>query len=805
MDKLINALSSYKTSIVLLLLYATGLATATLVEKQMNTEAAKMLVYYSPLFILLQFLLVINFLLVFVRYNYIKRRKWAMIVVHLALIVIMGGALTTFLFGKEGQVHIREGERTDEMVMHTSRGVKTEKMPFVLELIDFRLHRYPGSQSPSSYESDLQVHIDGDVRKTKIFMNNVLDLKGYRFFQASYDEDELGTILSVNKDVAGRTITYSGYALLLFGFLLMFFMPNSRFRKLGRQLREAREEAGKLTLIAAMLLVPLIAFGEPDDSLHQITIPEDHAARFGALPVQFHGRVMPMNTFSSEILRKIYKEQTFGTLSSDQFLLGLLSIPQKWMEVPFIALPNEQISMQYNLPKDVAPYYHFFDQEGNYRLLPQLQQIYHRPASERTAAEKDLIQLDERIHIVYQLIHYAMPGIFPNPGDPSHTWYAPGDDLSDFHPQDSLFIAGIFNQYLSEVRLALQHGDWSKANERLDDIARYQQQNDKASLIQPKKIDAEVRYNQMNIFSRTRTGYFIFGGILLILAFLQMWQRRDWLRSAIFSAVVFIVSLFIYHTAGMALRWYISGYAPWSNSYETMVYVAWATVLAGFIFGRKNSLTLALATLFGGVILFVSGLNWMDPQINTLVPVLKSPWLMFHVAVIVAAYGFFGISFLLGITNLSLMAFSKKNLSLSIRIRELTIINNLSLLVGLALMTIGTFLGAIWANESWGRYWGWDPKETWALITIVVYSIVTHLHLVKKWQSEWRFNLLSVFAFSAVLMTFLGVNYFLSGMHSYGQTNSNTAVFLYIAAAFVALGILGGVSYRANKSVSQIK
>ena len=805
MDKLINPLSSYKTSIVLLLLYATGLATATLVEKQMNTEAAKMLVYYSPLFILLQFLLVINFLLVFVRYNYIKRRKWAMIVVHLALIVIMGGALTTFLFGKEGQVHIREGERTDEMVMHTSRGVKTEKMPFVLELIDFRLHRYPGSQSPSSYESDLQVHIDGDVRKTKIFMNNVLDLKGYRFFQASYDEDELGTILSVNKDVAGRTITYSGYALLLFGFLLMFFMPNSRFRKLGRQLREAREEAGKLTLIAAMLLVPLIAFGEPDDSLHQITIPEDHAARFGALPVQFHGRVMPMNTFSSEILRKIYKEQTFGTLSSDQFLLGLLSIPQKWMEVPFIALPNEQISMQYNLPKDVAPYYHFFDQEGNYRLLPQLQQIYHRPASERTAAEKDLIQLDERIHIVYQLIHYAMPGIFPNPGDPSHTWYAPGDDLSDFHPQDSLFIAGIFNQYLSEVRLALQHGDWSKANERLDDIARYQQKNDKASLIHPKKIDAEVRYNQMNIFSRTRTGYFIFGGILLILAFLQMWQRSDWLRSAIFSAVVFIVSLFIYHTAGMALRWYISGYAPWSNSYETMVYVAWATVLAGFIFGRKNSLTLALATLFGGVILFVSGLNWMDPQINTLVPVLKSPWLMFHVAVIVAAYGFFGISFLLGITNLSLMAFSKKNLSLSIRIRELTIINNLSLLVGLALMTIGTFLGAIWANESWGRYWGWDPKETWALITIVVYSIVTHLHLVKKWQSEWRFNLLSVFAFSAVLMTFLGVNYFLSGMHSYGQTNSNAAVFLYIAAAFVALGILGGVSYRANKSVSQIK
>ena len=174
------------------------------------------------------------------------------------------------------------------------------------------------------------------------------------------------------------------------------------------------------------------------------------------------------------------------------------------------------------------------------------------------------------------------------------------------------------------------------------------------------------------------------------------------------------------------------GYA-WSNSYETMVYASWATVLAGFIFGRKSStITLALATLFGGIILFVSGLNWMDPQINPLVPVLKSPWLMFHVAVIVAAYGFFGISFLLGIANLTLMIFYDRNSLIPYRIKELSIINQLSLLVGLALMCIGTFLGAIWANESWGRYWGWDPKETWALITIVSYTIVTHIHLIKK-------------------------------------------------------------------------
>ena len=246
----------------------------------------------------------------------------------------------------------------------------------------------------------------------------------------------------------------------------------------------------------------------------------------------------------------------------------------------------------------------------------------------------------------------------------------------------------------------------------------------------------------------------------------------------------------------MGMRWYISGYAPWSNSYETMVYVAWATVLAGFIFGRKNILTLSLATLFGGVILFVSSLNWMDPQINTLVPVLNSPWLMFHVAVIVAAYGFFGISFLLGLTNIIIMSFNKASSLMALRIKELSVINNMSLLTGLALMTIGTFLGAVWANESWGRYWGWDPKETWALITIIVYSVVTHLHLVIKWNSDWLFNFTSVLGFSSVLMTYLGVNYFLSGMHSYGQTDTSSSVFVYIAIVFTIIVILGFLSYN---------
>ena len=258
-----------------------------------------------------------------------------------------------------------------------------------------------------------------------------------------------------------------------------------------------------------------------------------------------------------------------------------------------------------------------------------------------------------------------------------------------------------------------------------------------------------------------------------------------------------VVAVFGFHTYGMGVRWYIAGYAPWSNSYETMVYVAWATVAAGLLFARRSRITMALATLFAGIILFVSGLNWMDPEISPLVPVLKSPWLMFHVAVIVAAYGFFGICCLLGITNLVIMALmrNKNQEQMLLRIRELTVVNEMALLVGLALMTIGTFLGAVWANESWGRYWGWDPKETWALITMIIYALVEHLRLVRKWYNLWSFNFSSVMAFCSVLMTFFGVNYFLSGMHSYGENDQVNGIFMYIFAVIVVVIILSVIAY----------
>ena len=320
-------------------------------------------------------------------------------------------------------------------------------------------------------------------------------------------------------------------------------------------------------------------------------------------------------------------------------------------------------------------------------------------------------------------------------------------------------------------------------------------------IIDHEKLASEIKYNKQQVFRFTKIFYLILGGLLLVFSFVTLFKQRKWLQYTLKGLMLLVLAAFVYHMYGMGLRWYIGGYAPWSNSYETMVYVAWATVLAGILFGRRSSLTFALATLFGGIILFVSSLNWMDPEINPLVPVLKSPWLMIHVAVIVAAYGFFGISFLIGLTNLVLMNFGKGKPAkvIKARVGELSLVNEMSLWIGLTLMTIGTFLGAVWANESWGRYWGWDPKETWALITVVIYAIVLHMRMIKACKNAWALNMGSVIAFASVMMTFFGVNYLLSGMHSYGQNDNIHGIFIYlyiILAVVVLLGIRSYICFR---------
>ena len=359
MEKVKDILTSYRTTVVLLFIYAMMMALGTYIEEVMSTTAAKILIYYSPVFILLHLLLITNFLLVMVEKRFIQSRRWALLVIHGALIVILIGAMVTHVFGREGTVHIREGEKTNVMISHTAKGVFEYTLPFTVELKEFRMVRYPGSNSPSSYESDLKIYDGDNMTETTVFMNNVFDIKGYRLFQSSYDEDELGTILSVNQDMAGMLITYFGYIALLIGFVLMFITRNSRFRQLGRQLQQV-QNAIKVAVVLLLFSIPALSNDFTNHAtfkaLERNAPPVEHAQMFGELPVQLRGRVMPMNSFSSEILRKLYGKDKIGKLTSDQFLISLMSTPEMWLQIEFIKCKNDDIKEKYGLHSNRVSY-----------------------------------------------------------------------------------------------------------------------------------------------------------------------------------------------------------------------------------------------------------------------------------------------------------------------------------------------------------------------------------------------------------------------------------------------------------------
>lgn len=806
---LIKFITSRILSLTLLIIYAVAAAVATVVEKFQGAEVAKELVYNASWMIALQGVMVINFIAIFIHSSYFKMKRWGMLVTHLALIVILIGALTTMLTGREGMIHLREGEVSSTMVVRGDKGQELVLLPFEVELVDFVLTRYAGSSSPSSFESFIVVHADGQSSSEHIYMNNTLDVKGYRLFQASYDQDERGSVLIVNQDALGRRITYTGYTLLGLGFLLSLFIKRGRVHQLFSRLSKIK--GGAAVIAIALMSMSHNLYAQDDNYYLEVaqrhSVPSEYADKFGAIPMQdSKGRVVPVNTFSSQIVRKLHKEHKVGELSSDQFILSIYLMPDIWMQVPFIEYSNPDLYSEYGFASaEYVSYIELFDIDGNYILDSELERVYSKSANERTLFDKGVLALDEKANIFSALLNGQYLNIIPKEGDDSRKWYAPGDDLTHFEGRDSIFVNMIFGVYINSIGEALMGaGSWDEVDNTLDIITLYQEKMGAAEF-DAQRVEAEVKYNKLNVVSTNRLLYLILGGLLLIIALSELFFRGGWLKMAKIVLGVGLLANFGYHIYGIALRWYIAGYAPWSNSYETMVYISLIVALVGMLFARRTTFVFAVSTLFAGVVLFVAGLSWMTPEITPLVPVLKSPWLTIHVAVIVASYGLFGVSFLLGVTNLKLMVIrgGKEHKVLDRAIEELTLINEISLWYGLALMSAGTFLGAIWANESWGRYWGWDPKETWALITMIVYVLVTHLYIVPKLYTKLRFNFLSAVAFLSVLMTYFGVNFFLGGQHAYNSTSLDNSTLIYIAVAVAMLFALGGVAavrYKHKKN-----
>ena len=695
-------------------------------------------------------------------------------------------------------------------------GSKTLETPFHIKLKDFQLEKYPGSESAASYASEVTVISPEKTFDYRIFMNHILDYKGYKFFQSSFDDSKEveETHLSVNHDFWGTWLTYVGYFLLYFGLICILFVKGTRFYSLKQSLKKIRKKKAALT-VASLLFLSITVTSQHrqqpvtdqqiDSILTANIVDVKHAESFNSLVIQdAGGRMKPAHTFASELVRKVTHSEIFKGMNASQVFLSMQENPRFWEVVPMIYLEkedNNQIRKLLGLPKNTthASLSDFLTLEGAYKIKDDIAAA--QKIKIQNKFEKDLLKIDRRVSLVYQSLYGNIFKIFPIPNDPNNKWVSQVETLhAGFKGTDSVFVRQVLPVYKQILQKAKETNDYKQADKVLEGIKRFQQKFGANVIPSEDKIRLEIKYNKLKVFSQLSKYYGLFGVLLIFLVLAQIFANKKVINLLVKAFIAIIIILFVFHTLGLGARWYISGNAPWSNAYESIIYVAWATMLFGLIFGRKSALTIAATTFLTSVILLFAHQNWLDPEIANLQPVLNSWWLLVHVSIIVASYGPFALGMILGIFGLFLILFTneKNKAKLDLIIKEITIINEMSLTVGLIMLTIGNFLGGMWANESWGRYWGWDPKETWALISIMLYAFVLHMRLVPGLRSRFTFNLWSIITFASIMMTYFGVNFYLSGLHSYASGDKViTPNSVYYSVTFVAiLGVASWMKYK---------
>ncbi|MEP0134344.1 MAG: cytochrome c biogenesis protein CcsA [Eudoraea sp.] len=736
-----------------------------------------------------------------------------------------GETVTKKLLGGKGSGNYSDKFKVGGLDFSLRYGSKVYQLPFSIKLNDFIAEKYPGTEkSYASFMSKVTVE-DERPFDYDIFMNHILDHKGYRFFQASFDPDERGTVLSVNHDFWGTWITYIGYFLLYIGLMGIMFFGKTRFKELTQGLDKLKK---KKAVVSAIMLLGALSLNaqvktenrdhnhqntpsqqQLDSLLEASTVIKEHAAKFGELVIQDGGgRMKPLNTFSSELLRKLSFKDTYKDMNADQVFLSMMLNPALWYNTEFIALDkkgqNDSLRGIIGVegPQRYVKATDFFDSKGAYKLAPYLQDAYATSTPDKF--QQDYKDVDLRLGLLNRALSGEIIKIFPLLNDENNKWVSAVEYRSgQYKVSDSLyanFIKNAVPYYLHSLQRAIVNNDYSEADKLL--AAFHQNQENHGSEVLPAKnrVKAEIIYNKLDIFNRLYKYYALVGILMFfVLVFTIFKERRIWkIATYFFKGIIYI--FFIWHTSGLIMRWYISGHAPWSDAYESILYVSWATMGMGLLLGRKSNMTIAASAFVTAMLLWIAHQSWVDPSIANLVPVLDSYWLMIHVAVIVGSYGPLTVGMILGIVSLLLIILtnSKNKERMELNLKELTIINELSITVGLIMLTIGNFLGGQWANESWGRYWGWDPKETWALISIMVYAFVIHTRLVPGLRGRWTFNFLTILAFGSIMMTYFGVNFYLVGLHSYASgTQVITPVFVWYTLFGVLL--LGGISYWRYK------
>lgn len=718
-------------------------------------------------------------------------------------VVLVNGHIAMSSLGTSWLPFVYEGNQYE-----ITYGPKAIDLPFALKLNKFEMERYPGSQSPSSYASEVQVIDGNDSYPYRIYMNNVLDHRGYRFYQASYDTDEKGTVLSVNQDRPGTYLTYLGYTLMGIGMFLTLFAKGSRFKMLTNRLNKLKSSRA-LTIFILLCLCQVTSA----QSQRIPVVPEKYAEAYGQLIVQdLDGRMKPLNTLAQEITRKlsgkskvtIEHDSATIELTPEQFLLALQLDPQNFSTLAIIKIDKKKSADVFSLlgliPAEKISFMNFLDENNGYRLHEKVEAVNKLKPANRNEADKELLKTDERFNIFYALLTGDFLRLFPNRKDPGNTWFTATQWQQGFDEEDARFVKSITNMYLAALEKGLNTNDWKDAEEVLSYIQLYQQKAGASVYPDAYVIKAELMYNKINLGNRLFGWFWLVGLSMLVLAITMLFSeskkiRHAWNIGVLLAWIGFL--LFCFH---LGLRWYIAQHPPWSDGFEMLVFVAWGVLLFGLLFNTKTRFSLPLGLLFSGTLLFVAFLDWLNPEITNLMPVLHSYWLKIHVAVIVSSYAPLALASIMALLSL-IFIIVKPNSSDSKwknSLEELLIVNEMAITIGLFLLAIGTFLGGVWANESWGRYWAWDPKETWALISVMVYAVVLHLRLIPVFNKGIVYNLASMWAFSSIVMTSFGVNYYLSGLHSYAKGDP-VPVPAWVYWVAITLLLISVVAYVRDK------
>lgn len=727
------------------------LAVATFFEKSFGTDFVVRYVYHSWWFVLLWGWVAFSGCASLLH----RQFRRSLIALHASLLLILLGALLTFLTARRGVVHLRQGVPADSFQEETPQGGKvTVRLPFTMRLEQFSVRYHPGSEMPADYETSFTIQEEqtGSPVSGTVSMNRIFSYRGIRFYQTSYDADGKGSYLSLNEDRYGIPVTYAGYFLLFVSLIWMLCDRNGGFRSLWRNPRLHR-----LMMLCCLLVLASEVRALP-------TLREDRAQEFGRLLVSYQGRVCPIQTLALDMVRKLHGSNSYQHYSAEQVMAGLLFYAAEWDAEPLVRVKDDGLRQALQCGKYVSV--NQLVQGGDYVLQPYVEEYYRGKYSKLNKAAVDL---DERLQLLALMRQGSMMRVFPaRQSDGQIRWYSPVDSLPAATPRvQQLFVREAFG-WLYEY--GVRREDDAVLRDMLSKIKSYQQQYGGDSVPASFRLRAEHWYNRFPVVGmlykiNLTVGLSLF--LTLIFALLKNrplpYVRNPWMRGGVW---VLLGGVFALLTTHIALRWVICGRLPMGNGYETMLLLAWLVLLLSVLLNRRFPALVSFGFLLSGFFLLVSGLSQMDPVMTHLVPVLSSPLLSIHVSLIMSAYALLSFTALCAIVSLLLQVLHRlPDCRLPERQESLLLLSRLFLYPGIALLAAGIFVGAIWANVSWGRYWGWDPKEVWALINLLLYAVP--LHGFRVFRAPVRYHLYLLFCFLTVLMTYIGVNYFLGGMHSY--------------------------------------